>query len=214
MRPLAKAVTKTLEKVRSYLREQCLSPTPHYTEEIHENLKIFDRLFSEFEFSYVSCMGHVKTTKGKFSKEWMWFPLKKFVYNSNMIYYLGVYRYHMADLRINCCSLWNDWYWFSWSCKYVIQFLSFFLFFFSCFIFVVRKDEDDHSVPIKHLPSLTVFWCSHISNDEWAKAHMELSSMWSTMSLWQTSYWWVCFHLECNHILSRSNTKLHFVKHV
>ena len=69
MRPLAKAVTKTLEKVRSYLREQCLSPTPHYTEEIHENLKIFDRLFSEFEFSYVSCMVHVKTTKGKFSKE-------------------------------------------------------------------------------------------------------------------------------------------------
>jgi len=63
MRPLAKAVTKTLEKVRSYLREQCLSPTPHYTEEIHENLKIFDRLFSEFEFSYVSCMVHVKTTK-------------------------------------------------------------------------------------------------------------------------------------------------------
>ena len=65
MRPLAKAVTKTLEKVRSFLREQCLSPTPHYTEEIHENLKIFDRLFSEFEFAYVSCMVHVKTTKGK-----------------------------------------------------------------------------------------------------------------------------------------------------
>ena len=63
MRPLAKAVTKTLEKVRSYLREQCLSPTPHYTEEIHENLKIFDRLFAEFEFSYVSCMVHVKTTR-------------------------------------------------------------------------------------------------------------------------------------------------------
>ena len=67
MRPLAKAVTKTLEKVRSYLREQCLSPTPHYTEDIHENLKIFDRLFSEFEFSYVSCMVHVKTTKGEHS---------------------------------------------------------------------------------------------------------------------------------------------------
>ena len=65
MRPLAKAVTKTLEKVRSYLREQCLSPTPHYTEEIHENLKIFDRLFAEFEFSYVSCMVHVKTIKGE-----------------------------------------------------------------------------------------------------------------------------------------------------
>lgn len=63
MRPLAKAVTKTLERVRSYLREQCLSPTPNYTEDIHENLKIFDRLFSEFEFSYVSCMVHVKTVK-------------------------------------------------------------------------------------------------------------------------------------------------------
>jgi len=63
MRPLAKAVTKTLERVRSHLREQCLSPTPNYTEDIHENLKIFDKLFSEFEFSYVSCMVHVKTVK-------------------------------------------------------------------------------------------------------------------------------------------------------
>ena len=62
---VAKAVTKTLEKVRSFLREQCLSPTPHYTEDIHENLKIFDKLFSEFEFSYVSCMVHVKTVKGR-----------------------------------------------------------------------------------------------------------------------------------------------------
>merc|ERR1719350_748939 len=42
---------------------QCLSPTPNYTEDIHENLKIFDKLFSEFEFSYVSCMVHVKTVK-------------------------------------------------------------------------------------------------------------------------------------------------------
>ena len=64
MRPLAREVIKTLEKVRCILREQCLSPTPHYTEDIHENLKIFDKLFSEFEFAYVSCMVHVKTTKG------------------------------------------------------------------------------------------------------------------------------------------------------
>ncbi|XP_023337511.1 lateral signaling target protein 2 homolog isoform X2 [Eurytemora carolleeae] len=63
MRPLAKAVTKTLEKVRGLIREQCLSPTPQYTEQIHETLKIFDRLFAEFEFSYVSCMVHVKTIK-------------------------------------------------------------------------------------------------------------------------------------------------------
>jgi len=63
MRPLAKAVTKTLEKVRSLIREQCLSPLPQYTEQIHETLKIFDRMFAEFEFSYVSCMVHVKTIK-------------------------------------------------------------------------------------------------------------------------------------------------------
>jgi len=61
MRPLAKAVTKSLEKVRSHMREQCLSPSPQYTEDITENLKIFDRLFAEFEFSYVSCMVHVKS---------------------------------------------------------------------------------------------------------------------------------------------------------
>jgi len=63
MRPLAKAVTKTLEKVRGLIREQCLSPTPQYSEQIHETLKIFDRMFAEFEFSYVSCMVHVKTIK-------------------------------------------------------------------------------------------------------------------------------------------------------
>ncbi len=63
MRPLAKAVTKSLEKVRSLLREQCLSPQPEYTEAIRENIKIFDRLFAEFEFAYVQCMVHVKTVR-------------------------------------------------------------------------------------------------------------------------------------------------------
>ena len=61
MRPLAKAVTKSLEKVRQLLREQCLSPQPEYTESIRENLKIFDRLFADFEFNYVRCMVHVKS---------------------------------------------------------------------------------------------------------------------------------------------------------
>ena len=45
------------------LREQCLSPTPEYTEDIRENLKIFDRLFAEFEYSYVQCMVHVKSAR-------------------------------------------------------------------------------------------------------------------------------------------------------
>lgn len=63
MRPLAKAVTKSLEKVRALLREQCLTATHDYTEKIRENLKIFDRLFADFEYNYVRCMVHVKTIK-------------------------------------------------------------------------------------------------------------------------------------------------------
>jgi len=63
MRPLAKAVVKSLEKVRSLLRDQCLRAQPEYTERIRENLKIFDTLFSQFEFSYVQCMVHVKSVK-------------------------------------------------------------------------------------------------------------------------------------------------------
>ena len=60
----ARLQTKKRLKIRRR-HPQCLSPTPNYTEDIHENLKIFDKLFSEFEFSYVSCMVHVKTVKGK-----------------------------------------------------------------------------------------------------------------------------------------------------
>ncbi|XP_050733535.1 lateral signaling target protein 2 homolog isoform X3 [Eriocheir sinensis] len=63
MRPLAKAVTKTIETVRNLLREQCLKPVPEYTEKIRESLKIFDRLFAEFELNYVSAMVPVKTVE-------------------------------------------------------------------------------------------------------------------------------------------------------
>lgn len=73
MRPLAKAVTKSLDNVRNLLREQCLrnntpnSPTLNLdlndaaTENLYESLKIFDRLFAEFELSYVSAMVQVKS---------------------------------------------------------------------------------------------------------------------------------------------------------
>jgi len=66
MRPLAQAVTKSLGNVRVLLRDQCLknnvpnSKTLHLdlndstTEQLYESLKIFDRLFAEFELSYVS----------------------------------------------------------------------------------------------------------------------------------------------------------------
>lgn len=73
MRPLAKAVTKSLDIVRNLLREQCLrNNIPNSltlsldvndaaTETLYESLKIFDRLFAEFELSYVSAMVQVKT---------------------------------------------------------------------------------------------------------------------------------------------------------
>lgn len=61
MRPLAKAFTKSLENVRNLLREQCFRNPPEFTEKICESLKILDRLFAEFELSYVSAMVPVKT---------------------------------------------------------------------------------------------------------------------------------------------------------
>lgn len=73
MRPLAKAVTKSLDNVRNLIREQCLrNNTPNSpvlnldindsaTETLYESLKIFDRLFAEFEFLYVSAMVQVKS---------------------------------------------------------------------------------------------------------------------------------------------------------
>lgn len=73
MRPLAKAVTKSLDIVRNLLREQCLrnnipnsltlslDANDAATETLYESLKIFDRLFAEFELSYVSAMVQVKT---------------------------------------------------------------------------------------------------------------------------------------------------------
>ncbi|CAG9865089.1 unnamed protein product [Phyllotreta striolata] len=72
MRPLAKAVTKSLENVRNLLRDTCLrNNTPNgpivldsnelFTEVLLESLKIFDRLFAEFELAYVSAMVPVKS---------------------------------------------------------------------------------------------------------------------------------------------------------
>lgn len=74
MRPLAKAVTKSLESVRNLLRDTCLrNNTPNapikldsneiVTEMLLESLKIFDRLFAEFELVYVSAMVPVKSNQ-------------------------------------------------------------------------------------------------------------------------------------------------------
>ena len=61
MRPLAKSLTKSLETVRALLREQCLRNSMDFSDRLKENLVLFDRLFAEFELSYVSAMVPVKT---------------------------------------------------------------------------------------------------------------------------------------------------------
>ncbi|XP_052250475.1 lateral signaling target protein 2-like [Dreissena polymorpha] len=63
MRPLARALTKNLDSLRSILRDQCLKTCTEYTDRIKEALVIFDKLFAEFELSYVSAMVPVKTMK-------------------------------------------------------------------------------------------------------------------------------------------------------
>ncbi|KAJ8317274.1 hypothetical protein KUTeg_005178 [Tegillarca granosa] len=49
MRPLARALTKNLDSLRTLLREQCLRNINSFTERIKESLMIFDKLFAEFE---------------------------------------------------------------------------------------------------------------------------------------------------------------------
>ncbi|XP_018392394.1 PREDICTED: lateral signaling target protein 2 homolog [Cyphomyrmex costatus] len=74
MRPLAKALTKSLEIVRNLLREHALkghmnlkvldiSVNEPSLEKLIESLKIFDRLFADFELCYVGAMVPVKSTK-------------------------------------------------------------------------------------------------------------------------------------------------------
>ncbi|XP_046382852.1 lateral signaling target protein 2 homolog isoform X2 [Ischnura elegans] len=73
MRPLAKALTRSLQNVRNQLREQCFRskgrPPPDLAsvietpsgEHLCESLRIFDKLFAEFELCYVSAMVPVKS---------------------------------------------------------------------------------------------------------------------------------------------------------
>ncbi|XP_058526425.1 lateral signaling target protein 2 homolog [Ochotona princeps] len=63
MRPLAKELTRSLEEVRSALRDQALRDLNTYTEKMREALRHFDLLFAEFELSYVSAMVPVKSPR-------------------------------------------------------------------------------------------------------------------------------------------------------
>ncbi|XP_064465654.1 lateral signaling target protein 2 homolog isoform X2 [Ornithodoros turicata] len=61
MRPLAKALTRSLDNVRCLLREQCLRNPHEYPVQVCHALRTFDRLFAEFELSYVSAMVPIKS---------------------------------------------------------------------------------------------------------------------------------------------------------
>ncbi|XP_064630520.1 lateral signaling target protein 2 homolog isoform X2 [Lineus longissimus] len=63
MRPLARALTRTLDNLRSMIRDQCLRNSSQYTEKIKDALTMFDQLFAEFELSYVSAMVPVKSMR-------------------------------------------------------------------------------------------------------------------------------------------------------
>lgn len=63
MRPLARALTKSLEKVRGLLRDAslCSDQTPPCFRNLISSLCTFDHLLAEFELRYVSAMVPVKT---------------------------------------------------------------------------------------------------------------------------------------------------------
>ncbi|KAL5232871.1 hypothetical protein ACI65C_000281 [Semiaphis heraclei] len=63
MRPLARALTKSLERVRGLLRDAslCGDQTPPCLRNLISSLCTFDHLFAEFELRYVSAMVPVKT---------------------------------------------------------------------------------------------------------------------------------------------------------
>ncbi|XP_051870825.1 lateral signaling target protein 2 homolog [Pristis pectinata] len=69
LRPLAEELLHSLEEVRSLLREQCFSDYTVYTDDIKASLVRFDRLFAEFEFSYVSAVVPIKSPEELFNQQ-------------------------------------------------------------------------------------------------------------------------------------------------
>ncbi|KAI6215263.1 hypothetical protein M3Y94_00365400 [Aphelenchoides besseyi] len=62
IRPMARALTRHLDKMRNILKDQALRDPTYYSPKIKANLRVFDNLFAEFEFNYVSAMVPVKTS--------------------------------------------------------------------------------------------------------------------------------------------------------
>jgi len=51
---MAKTFVRHLEKLRDQLKEQAIRDPSHYPDSIRTQLQVFDRLFAEFEFAFVS----------------------------------------------------------------------------------------------------------------------------------------------------------------
>ncbi|XP_070539752.1 lateral signaling target protein 2 homolog [Ptychodera flava] len=63
LRPRAKEVIRSLDCLRTAIRDQCLRNLNVYTDKIRETLVQFDKIFADFEYSYVSAMVPVKTAR-------------------------------------------------------------------------------------------------------------------------------------------------------
>ena len=63
IRPLARTFVSNLDTLRSLLRELALSSSKEYTEGIKDALITFDRIFTTFEYAYISSIIKLKTAK-------------------------------------------------------------------------------------------------------------------------------------------------------
>ncbi|XP_041049316.1 lateral signaling target protein 2 homolog isoform X2 [Carcharodon carcharias] len=69
LHPLAEDLLRNLEEVRYLLREQCLSDYTIYTDDIKAALIRFDRVFAEFELSYVSAVVPIKSPEELYNQQ-------------------------------------------------------------------------------------------------------------------------------------------------
>ncbi|XP_078087305.1 lateral signaling target protein 2 homolog [Mustelus asterias] len=69
LHPLAEDLLRSLEEVRYLLREQCLSDYTIYTDDLKVALHRFDRLFAEFELSYVSAVVPIKSPEELYNQQ-------------------------------------------------------------------------------------------------------------------------------------------------
>ena len=103
MRPLAKALTKSLENVRNLLREQCFRTNANiqtnshlFNDKLLEALKIFDRLFADFELRYVSAMVPVKSPREYYLQQ-----LVIVLFSETLQRWVGAFRRNIFFLRLN-----------------------------------------------------------------------------------------------------------------